>query len=186
VREPPHKKGIKAQRGGGWGRVQVRALLLRPRNTGLRAYHGEIMGPATWKPIVSEEDWRAQKAILENPARRISTTNVRKYLMVNLATCGECGGQIIARWNVGATSTKEPRYLAYTCGNKFCISRTATLVDTYIGHAVVERFKRPDARELLVSEVEDALDFAIEIEELNRRMDEAAKALRPARSRCSR
>jgi site-specific DNA recombinase len=49
-----------------WCAETVRALLLNPRNAGLRAYHGEIIGPARWEPIVAEETWRAAIALLSS------------------------------------------------------------------------------------------------------------------------
>ncbi|MBV9922609.1 MAG: recombinase family protein, partial [Pseudonocardia sp.] len=47
-----------------WRPETVKMLLLNPRNAGLRAYRGEIVGPSLAKPIVEVETWHAAREIL--------------------------------------------------------------------------------------------------------------------------
>ena len=45
-------------------------VLLRPRNAGLSVYRGEIVGQATWPPILDPDTWRGVTAVLSDPTRR--------------------------------------------------------------------------------------------------------------------
>src|SRR5690606_38304316 len=62
--------GHRTTTGREWDRSSVRAMLLNPRNAGFRTYQKEVVGPGDWKPIVSEEVWRATVAKVCDPARR--------------------------------------------------------------------------------------------------------------------
>jgi site-specific DNA recombinase len=61
---------VQSTSGRGWTRQSIRTILLNPRIAGLSAYRGEIVGRGDWEPLVSEETWRAVRAILEDPARK--------------------------------------------------------------------------------------------------------------------
>ncbi|MFD4790549.1 recombinase family protein [Streptomyces sp. NPDC058459] len=71
-----------------WEHVDLRRLLLRPRNAGLIDHHGEIVGRAVWPALTSEDKWRAARNILENPERRTTTSNARKWVGSGLYLCG--------------------------------------------------------------------------------------------------
>ncbi|HSL06612.1 MAG TPA: recombinase family protein [Pseudonocardiaceae bacterium] len=78
-----------------WCAETVRAVLLKPRNAGVRAYNGEIIGPARWEPIVGEETWRAAVALLSDPSRRQAPPSARR-LLSGIAICGVCQGPVCA------------------------------------------------------------------------------------------
>ena len=44
-------------------------FLRKPRNAGLRAHNGEIVGKGTWPALVDESTWRAAQAVLNAPGR---------------------------------------------------------------------------------------------------------------------
>ena len=56
-------------RGGTWHAQNVHRVLTRPRNAGLAAHHGEVVGAGSWPAIVSEDEHRAVCAILKDPKR---------------------------------------------------------------------------------------------------------------------
>ncbi len=66
-------QGFTSARGKAWTQTGVRAVLLNPRNAGLRAHNGEIIGEAVWPAVV---------ALLTNPARRVGGGSGRKYLLI--------------------------------------------------------------------------------------------------------
>ena len=48
----------------------VRQMLVNPRYAGLRAHKGDVVGPAVWNGIVTEDVWQAAQAILADDGRR--------------------------------------------------------------------------------------------------------------------
>jgi site-specific DNA recombinase len=151
-----------------WSPESVRQLLLAPRNAGLRAHKGEIIGPAGWDPIVSEETWRAAVALLNDPGRRTQKPTPR-HLMSGLALCGGCGYPVVAgRAYVDKKKTKSgdkapTLYYTYRCSmrdkqaarakpggaNVVHAARRGDHIDDWIGALVVARLSRRDATELL-------------------------------------
>ena len=124
-----------------WRAETVRTLLLKARNAGLRSYHGEVIGKATWAPIVPEETWQAAVALLTDPRRR-QAAPTGGHLLSGLARCGVCGAPV----NAG---TRRPEYFAYRCRAAGHVARRGDQVDDYVRAVVVGRLSQPDAIELL-------------------------------------
>ena len=83
-------EGIRTVRGGPWRTPTLKSLLTNPRLAGLRAHNGVVVGPATWKPIISESDHRRVLALIED--RKVSGRRApRRYLLTGLLRCGRCG-----------------------------------------------------------------------------------------------
>ncbi len=53
-----------------WAWNNVRVVLMNARYAGLRAHKKEVVGPAVWDGLVSEETWRAAVGVLTDPGRR--------------------------------------------------------------------------------------------------------------------
>jgi len=119
-----------------WAKNMVRALLLRPRNAGLRVHHGEVIGPAAWDPILERGEWEQVVAILSDPQRRTSMSSAAKHLLSGIAVCGVCGSKGRGSSNRGIPS--------YKCAAKSCISRRRADVDVLVERLVIERLSRPD------------------------------------------
>lgn len=125
-----------------WSPETVRAVLLKPRNAGLRAYKGEIMGTGTWPAIVDEETWRA--AVARISQRSHAQPPPGTHLLSGLALCGVCDAPV----NAG---THRGDHHAYRCGRTLRhVARRGDWIDDYISDVIVERLSRPDAAELLV------------------------------------
>jgi len=74
----------------------MRAILLNPRNAGLRVLHGTEY-PGHWPAIVSPDVWRATVALLTDEARRLNTgRTARRWLGSGLYGCERCG-QVLRR-----------------------------------------------------------------------------------------
>ncbi|MFE5139283.1 recombinase family protein [Streptomyces fagopyri] len=71
-----------------WQATELRRTLLRPRNAGLLDHRGEIVGKASWPPLTTEDKWRAAKSILEQPERRTTPGNARKWVGSGIYGCG--------------------------------------------------------------------------------------------------
>jgi site-specific DNA recombinase len=156
-----------------WQAIELRRLLLRPRNAGLIDHKGEIVGRAAWAPIVSEEKWRACKTTLENPARRTTTTNARVWLGSGIYRC-YCGESLRASTSGvggidkatraaaraqapygdhnpvqgdGKVKTWRSKYRCYTTKH---VTREAPHLDQFVERRAIARMSRPDAATLLL------------------------------------
>ena len=96
-------RGIRTVRGYQWSARGLRQLLLAPRLSGQRAYHGEVVAQGDWEAILTPEQTARLAALLTDPAR----TKVRTQ---SGATCsrwtpplpslrGRPGRPTARRWN---------------------------------------------------------------------------------------
>jgi DNA invertase Pin-like site-specific DNA recombinase len=134
---------------GRWTRTSIRTILLNPRIAGLSAYRGEIVGTGEWEPLVSEQTWRAVRAILEDPARK-PPRGVRT-LLGGLALC-PCG-------NVVTGMPSHTGHHIYRCappGRNTAhqgghVARQAAPVEAFIERTVIARLSEPDAADLIAA-----------------------------------
>jgi hypothetical protein len=131
-----------------WDAHAVRALLVKPRNAGLRQHQGQVIGPANWPAIVPEEHWRAVVAIVTDPARSTRPSDARvKWLGSGIYRCAGCERPTLR------VSTAGRGIPCYRCpgerGTTGHVVRVAGPLDVYIEAVIVERLCRPDAVELL-------------------------------------
>lgn len=126
-----------------WSACTVRALLLKPRNAGLREYLGEIVGPAQWAPIVPEETWRAACYLLCDSSRKSSPQSAKR-LLSGIALCGRKGCGVPC--NAGTTNTGV---FTYRCRSRGHVARRGDIIDKFVEATIVERLSRKDAIGLL-------------------------------------
>jgi site-specific DNA recombinase len=149
--------------GAAWSTVTVRDVLLRPRNAGLMVYRpnggrgpratrlytdADVPGKAPWEAIIPEETWRALRAILTDPARRVGPGNTPRWLGSRLYRCGICGDG--ATLVVTGSTSNGHRYFRYTCRELGHLARAAVPCDKFVETTVTERLARPDAADLLI------------------------------------
>lgn len=159
-------RGIASTLGNPWRQGSVRALLMNPRNAGLRAHNGEIVGPGAWKPIVPEATWRAAVgAMTRNPAR--AAGGARKYLLTGLAVCGVCGAKLKT-----SKSVRGRRH--YVCP-AFHIGRDADAIDEIVRLAVLNRLVQPDAIDLFTGDRDDLRDLQAEAYSTRQALDTLAE-----------
>jgi DNA invertase Pin-like site-specific DNA recombinase len=149
-------QGFTSARDKAWTRTGVRAVLLNPRNAGLRAYKGEIVGAAVWPAIVDRDTFDGTVAALTNPGRHTGGAGARKYLMSGLAVCGKCGRPLSSAVPLRSGRGK-PKYACKQTGC-FGVARKIEAVDKYVLDVVAERLSRADAIDLIAKR--DAPDLA--------------------------
>lgn len=152
-------RGLTTTTGRPWAYATARQMLMRPRNAGIVEYGGEQVG--TWPALVTEDEWRACRAILDDPARRKSQSNRPKWLLSGIL--GDVCGTLMRAGTTQVSRTNDARRAVYRCfqrgaGQHACPD--AQLVDTVVGGGeykgewvtglVVARLRRPDAADLLV------------------------------------
>jgi site-specific DNA recombinase len=150
-------RGVRTSSAGAWDSRTLGRVLLRARNAGLSVYRGEVVGKATWPPILDEATWRGVTAVLSDPARRANPGRPPRWLLVNLAHCGVCGALVISK------ARARPNLVYYTCSAAAHLSRKAADVDAFVEAVVVERLSRPDARELLTPDQRGADPTALHL-----------------------
>jgi site-specific DNA recombinase len=155
--------GLTTKRGHEWHPTEVRPVLLRARNAGLHVHQGELTGVrGNWPPIVTEDQWRACRALLTDPARRSTPGNERRWLGSGLYLCGECGAGLI----VSAVGGKgRPIRKVYRCrtGSRRHVARDAISLDAWISLAVIERLSRPNAAAALEPRRPDTAALSVEL-----------------------
>jgi hypothetical protein len=130
-------------------------MLLRPRNAGIVKHRGKEAGPAQWPPVLDEPLWRSVRALLQDPDRRTTPGNERKYLGSNIYRCGKCGQTM--RCSTSNKAKGGQYFAAYSCRASKHLVRRCDPLDDYIQLLILDRCSRDDAAELL-AEREDPVD----------------------------
>jgi site-specific DNA recombinase len=137
----------------------LRGILLNPGLAGLRTLGGAVVGPATWDPILTEEESAKVRAVLTDPARRVSRPP-RRYLLTGLLFCGRCGAKLITRPN-----RHRPTYVCGSgpalsgCGR---ISILAEHLEAFVAEAVLHRLDGPALAEALTNQGADPDEHVIQ------------------------
>ncbi|MCZ8380349.1 recombinase family protein [Mycobacterium sp. CPCC 205372] len=168
-----NEAGAYGLNGKPWTESTVSLFLRAPRNAGLRAHRGEIVGKATWPGLVSESVWRATQAVLNAPGRAPGRKSVRKHLLTGVLRCGKegCDGYLAGRWVMQKTGGKpgrpkaghrpEPRdgqvshVITYTCKTCRGVSIRADFAEKLLCGLVGDRLAKPDAVDLLKAKAND-------------------------------
>jgi len=150
-----------------WSPTTVSLFLRSPRNAGLRAYRGEVVGTGTWPPLVDEQIWRSTQAVLDDPNRKKpGRKSVRKHLLTGVMQCGRrgCDGRLGGQWVMHRTGGAPGRpaagqakehpgtiahRIAYQCKTCRKNSVRAEHVEPLLMKLVAGRLAMPDAVNLL-------------------------------------
>jgi site-specific DNA recombinase len=155
----------------------ARAVLLNPRNAGLRAYNNEIVGKAQWPQIVDEDTWRTAHALITDPTRRRQDGTARRWLLGGLALCGRCADGTTVRVNYRERDATGQPVRIYRCRTSSHLSRAAEFCDWRVAERVIARLSRDDARDLLVDDDRPDLDeLRAEASALRLRLEQLAEA----------
>lgn len=172
-----NERGILTSTGGRWEGPEVGGLLRRPRNAGIVQHRGEEAGPAQWPAVLDEPLWRSVVAVLDDPGRRTTPGNERKYLGSNLYLCGLCAATM--RCSTSNKARGGTYFAAYACRASKHVVRRQQPLDDYVQLLVLERLSRPDAADLLAQR-EDPVDVRgaqRDMREARATLDELASAL---------
>jgi site-specific DNA recombinase len=87
-----NRRGIRTPRGKTWLPGTLAAVLVTARIAGLRAYKGEIVGPAVWPAIISREQHEKLVALRKDPTRRwVPRGRPAQHLLAGMVECARCG-----------------------------------------------------------------------------------------------
>lgn len=167
--------GHRTATGQPWRDRNVRDMLIRPRNAGLRVHHGEVVGRGKWTPILPADTFHQVEAILLNPARRTHPgKDGRVHLLSVLARCGVCDAPIVV---AKGKPYKGKANSIYRCRSAHVI-RDQAAVDALVTRVIVGRLGLPDAAELLAEpdRADRAQAAARRVQALSDRLNDAAEA----------
>ena len=140
------ERGILTVSGNRWTTTTVRGILFSPRIAGLREHRGEIVGPAAWKPIITED--KRALILAEGERRAVSGRRApRRYLLSGLLRCGRCGNRL---YSAARESTR--RYVCSSsvdhggCGK---LTVVAAPLEELIADAVLVRLDSPELTDAL-------------------------------------
>lgn len=139
-----NKRGLRTSAGGEWDGGNLSRMLRRPRNAGILQHRGEEAGPSKWDAAIDEPTWRSLRAVLDDPSRIPTASNVRKHLGSGLYLCGVCGEGLTS------FSKGEGKPAKYKCRKNNCVLRDLVLLDKWVVWSLIRRLKEPDAAELFV------------------------------------
>ena len=153
-----NQSGLRTSRGAnGWTRRTVTQVLLRASNAGLVEHRGEVAGKAAWEPIISEDTWRAVRAVLTDPARKPARGPQPAHLLTGSLICGVCGqGRFTVRVSKRAPDGSPLRVYACTYAidrpgtdknsrSGWHVSRSQDPLDAYAERIIIGRIREPDA-----------------------------------------
>ncbi|MCV7579576.1 recombinase family protein [Micrococcus luteus] len=155
-------EGHRTSTGNEWTQPVLRQFLLNPRNAGLRAYKGEIVGKAAWSPIVSEATFQAARDRLQGRSTG-KGGGTGKHLLIGVAQCGVCDGPV-------GTSYTSSGARQYSCRAGH-VSRSAERVEQYVEATIVEILTRHGVRAFLRRAEPAQVDLTNEADALRARQE---------------
>ena len=138
-------RGERTSTGAEWDGGTLTRMLKRPRNAGILQHRGEEAGPAAWEAALDEPTWRSLRAVLDDPSRIPTASNVRKHLGSGLYLCDVCGETLTSFSKGGGKPAK------YKCRRNNCVLRDLAMLDTWVQSYLLRRLKRPDAAEFFLA-----------------------------------
>lgn len=139
--------------GARWDGGTLARMLKRPRNAGIIQHRGEEAGQAQWDGALDEPTWRSLRAVLDDPSRIPTASNVRKYLGSGLYLCGVCG-EALTSFSKGAGLPFQ-----YKCRKNNCVVRSLELLDKWVTWSLIRRMEEPDAVEVFARPVSEGPDL---------------------------
>lgn len=149
----------------GWRGDKLRRILINPTIAGHRTHRGQITGPGTWEPIITDDQHRDLVALFA--AREAGPRGLPvRHLLSGIAVCGVCGERL---WrNKGRDGRSN-----YICRNT-CVCRDKGRVDSAVLAVVEGILGTPEALAALAEPPADtaAADKAkAQLGELRRRLE---------------
>jgi site-specific DNA recombinase len=170
IAEDLNGRGVPLPTRAAWSETRIKRILTNPAYVGQRVHRGEIVGEASWAPILDRDTFDAIAAKYEDPARaKFRGGHDLRHLLSGIARCGKpkCG----AFMYVGGDRGRR----VYVCRDgKGHLGRSAQLLDAYVTAIVLERLATIDLDDL-AAESADTVEARGEVVELRARLADAVE-----------
>jgi site-specific DNA recombinase len=140
------ESGVSTVSGKPWITTSVKQILTSERIAGLRRHRGEVVGPAAWPAIISEDEHRRALAVQQQ--RTVAGRRApRRYLLSGMLRCGKCGSMLYS-----AARQTTRRYVCLSgpdhggCGK---LTVVAPPVEELIAHGVLYRLDTTELSDTL-------------------------------------
>jgi DNA invertase Pin-like site-specific DNA recombinase len=165
--------GVPTTGGGEWRTTTVRQIMTSPRIAGLMEHRGEVVGPAAWPAIITEDEHR--RVVASFAARRRSGRRApQRYLLSGgLLRCGKCGARMYSSPREGRRRygcLKGPDHGG--CGRTFIVAEP---LEVAVAQAVLYRLDTPKLTQTINAHAEAddrAREVAEIIEQTQNRLDD--------------
>lgn len=150
-----------------WTVGTLRRTVLSPHVVGLRTYHGEVIGEASWPAILDRTTWDELRVAAT--ARRRGRPPSDRHLLTGLMVCGKCGGRLYAN-ETASRKVREYRCIPMQgCGG---ISIAAGRIENHVESTILRWLSHPAMmkaiNEAAAVEIGDRTSERIEIERRQR------------------
>jgi DNA invertase Pin-like site-specific DNA recombinase len=161
-----NRRGVATSVGGVWRGEAIKRMLTNPAYIGQRVHRGQVVGPASWAPILTDDVFAACAARYSDPSR---TTNRDRrdvrHLLTGHARCGKCG----ARMYRGKNYERD----VYVCkAGRGHLLRDKRQLDAYVTAHVLDRLSG-NVDDLIATDDRAGDDHRALIVELRQRLDDA-------------
>ncbi|WP_296607452.1 recombinase family protein [Nocardioides sp.] len=165
--------GIPTTGGGEWRTTTVRQIMTSPRIAGLMEHRGQVIGPARWPAIITEDEHQRVVAAFAARKRTGQRAPQRYLLSGGLLRCGKCGTRLYSTPREGRRRygcLKGPDHRG--CGRLFI---TAEPLEELVTLAVLYRLDTPELAQTINAQTEAdhrAREVADIIEQTQGRLDD--------------
>ncbi|MGN6169713.1 MAG: recombinase family protein [Solirubrobacteraceae bacterium] len=142
-----HERGIRTPTARPWSPTPLRRMLRSARISGQREHRGEIVAGAQWPAIITPEQTRSIRTLVDDPARRAARP-ARTYLLRGLLRCAVCEAPLVAR----PRGDGERRYICpHGPGlpGKGCVYALAEPLEEFVVEAVLWQLDSPELAEAI-------------------------------------
>lgn len=136
--------GMRTTAGNPWKATEVRRMIASPRYAALLTHKDQVIGAGSWPPVITVDDHRAVRAILDDPTRHTARPKETSPFLVGVAACGLC----VEPTAVYCTRSRD-RARYFYCSTKRHLSRAAAPIEEYVTDALLERLSRAPREDLL-------------------------------------
>jgi len=160
-----------------WRTGTIKAILTSARIAGLRTHRGQVIGPAVWDAIISEDEHRR---VLATYAQKKASgrRTPQRYLLSGMLRCGKCGSTLY--------SSPREHVRRYVCisgpdhdGGCGRLTVVADQLERLVADAVLYRLDTPELADALAgrnSADERTQEFSATVDQAQEQLEELAAA----------
>lgn len=153
--------GVPNPTGREWAGLTVKRILTNPGYAGRRHYKGEVVGTASWSPLIDPDRFDRLQALIAG--RRVNRSPNTAWLLTGVTRCGVCTGKVGVKRSGG-----RPKYV---CLDRFCVARATEPLHDYLSRLIIARLQRIELGPARSGDTPEVAQVHAEISALEERLD---------------